>query len=91
MIPFALSIAHRHNTKYGESRSKGQFLCTHAIAVDYYLNAERIFNELIAEKIVKKEDSRRNPSPPCRITNGNSIASWFAMPIFGFVDWRSVC
>lgn len=70
-----------HNTKYGESRSKGQFLCTHAIAVDYYLNAERILNELIAEK--DREEGRQQKESITPMPNnqlGNSIASGLPYP-----------
>ncbi len=67
-----------HNSKYGESRSSGKFLCTHAIAVDYRLNVERILANLIDidEKRRRKENRQKEIGTP--ISNnlsGNSIVS----------------
>jgi len=70
-----------HNSKYGESRSKGQFLCTHAIAVDYYLNAERILNDLAAQKDHEEKKQQKELATPMPNNQlGNSIASDLPCP-----------
>lgn len=64
-----------HTTKHGDSRASGKFLCTHGIAVDYYLTTQRLLERIRHEK---NHGKNRQPEGETDSATNNEISNFVA-------------